>query len=109
MNWLHFLLWVAGIYLFYYLIVILIDIAAGGRSPAAIAAGHELTFSEQVESTRMEHNVDSAAKASIPGVRDTGIKISADPEIMASGGVPIKDIFSLARKEAIIFTRSVSY
>jgi len=29
--------------------------------------------------------------------------------MIASGGVPIKELFSLARKELIVYTKSVSY
>ena len=34
MNWLHFSIWVSGLYLLYYLVVILLDVAANKRAPA---------------------------------------------------------------------------
>ena len=110
MNWLHFLIWVAGIYLLYYLVNILIDAAGSGRSPADHSLTNELTFSEEVQTKRLEHEPDNGNKNNNKaGVNDAGVKIKAEPAVMASGGVPIKDLFNLVRQEAIIYTRAVSY
>jgi hypothetical protein len=95
MNWIHFLLWVAGIYTLYYLAVILIDVAGTKTVPAA-ALTNELTFSEQVETQKLEHKPEEE-------VKPTG------NAMIASGGVPIRELFSLARKELIVYTKSVSY
>lgn len=96
MNWLHFILWVCGIYTLYYLTLILVDIARSGHSPTA-AIGHELTFAEDVR----------------PQVLDPGehvvLQTKREPAIIASGGVSVKDMFGLARKEMIVFTRAVSF
>ncbi len=97
MNWIHFLLWVAGLYTLYYLAVITIDVAGGNSTPAATSLMHELTFSEKIQTQKMEHQPAEAAPAA------TG------PAVIASGGVPIKELFSLARKELIVYTKSVSY
>jgi hypothetical protein len=95
MNWIHFSGWVAGLYSLYYLAVILIDLAGTKNVPAA-ALTHELTFSEQVETQKPEHRPEEDA-------RPSGMAM------IASGGVPIKELFSLARKELIVYTKSVSY
>ena len=96
MNWIHFFIWVAGIYTLYYLAVIGIDVAGGNRTPAAKSLTNELTFSEQVETQRLEHKPEEE-------VKPTG------NAMIASGGVPIRELFSLARKELIVYTKSVSY
>ena len=96
MNWTHFLLTVAGLYALYYLALILADVAGGKRAPAGSSLTHELTFSEQVETQKLEHKPDEE-------VRPSG------NAMIASGGVPIKELFSLARKELIVYTKSVSY
>jgi hypothetical protein len=100
MNWTHFLLWLAGIYCLYYLVLILIDAAGGKQSGALKLATNDLTFSEDIVPHEAEHlltneQVKSAAKAA--------------PEIIASGGVLLKDVYSLARKEVIVYTRQVSF
>jgi len=92
MNWLQFLLWVAGLYLAYYLANILLDLTANKDLPAQ---QHELHFSGHTAPKTVEHiaekkNVESSA-------------------MIASGGVSLREIFSLARSEQIIYTRAVSY
>ena len=100
MNWIHFLLWVGGIYCLYYLANILLDLA-GGKQPGSLKlATNELTFSENIVPHEAEHLLEndqgkSAAKTA--------------PEVIASGGVLLKDVFSLARKEVIVYTRQVSF
>ena len=100
MNWTHFLLWLAGIYCLYYLVLIFIDVAGGKPGGALKLATNELTFSEDIVPHEAEHLLTndqgkSAAKAA--------------PEVIASGGVLLKDVFSLARKEVIDITKKVSF
>ncbi len=110
MNWLHFLLWIAGIYGLYYVVLILIDIAKSGRSTAIKTAGSELTFSETLQPQKLEHIPDNESlKKTGAGLTGTGMKVQREPALMASGGVGIRDLFNLARQEAIIYTRPVSY
>jgi hypothetical protein len=97
MNWTHFLLWLAGGYGLYYLIVILTDLARSKRQDVASGNPHELTFSEQVTPVQL------AAQAVQP------TKSPNKNEVIGSGGVPITDLFRLAKQEAIIYTRSVSF
>ena len=97
MNWTHFLLWLAGGYGLYYLIVILTDLAHSKRQDLASGSTHELTFSEQVTP------VQPAAQTVQPA------KSPNKSEVIGSGGVPITDLFRLAKQEAIIYTRSVSF
>lgn len=97
MNWTHFLLWLAGGYGLYYLIVILADLSKNKRQELAGAKPHELTFSEQVTP------VQPAAPVAPP------IKSPDKSEVFGSGGVPITDLFRLAKQEAIIYTRGVSF
>jgi len=97
MNWTHFLLWLAGGYGLYYLIVILSDLARSKRNALPAATAHELTFSEQVTPAQLAVQPAEAAKP------------NDKPEVLGSGGVPITDLFRLAKQEAIIYTRSVSF
>jgi hypothetical protein len=99
MNWIHFSIWVAGLYLLYYLAVILLDVAAAKRAPAQAASG-ELTFSEAVQPKQLQHE---------PEPEPTSTHAKVTPEIMASGGVSLKDFFRLAKQESIIYTKPVSF
>ena len=102
MNWLHFLLWVAGIYSLYYLTVFLIDTAKSRASPAAKGHSNELTFSEDVQPKALVHEPGAdAVKAPA--------KVKAEPEVFSSGGVILRDLFRLAQQESIVYTRTVSY
>ncbi|QKJ28382.1 hypothetical protein HQ865_00940 [Mucilaginibacter mali] len=97
MNWTHFLLWLAVGYGLYYLIVILADLARSKRLDVTSGNPYELTFSEQVTPVQLATQPAAPAKSSNKN------------EVLGSGGVPITDLFRLAKQEAIIYTRSVSF
>jgi hypothetical protein len=102
MNWLHFFLWVAGLYALYYLLVILYDVAGTKNAPAAGTISNELTFSEKVHPVQLQHQPVSE------NAEGTTAK-KHEREVIVSGGVSLKDLFNLARQEAIIYTNPVSY
>lgn len=102
MNWLHFSLWVAGLYALYYLVVVLADVAGAKNVPVAGAMSNELTFTENVQPVQLQH---LPAPEDIAGTTTK----KQEREIIASGGVSLKELFNLARQEAIIYTNPVSY
>ena len=104
MNWLHFSIWVSGVYLLYYLVVILLDVAANKRAPAQEVSG-ELTFSEPVQPKQLQHEPDEEV---LPAEIT---KAAERPRsgITATGGVSLKDFFNVAKQESIIYTRPVSF
>lgn len=102
MNWIHFFLWIAGLYVLYYLVMVLLDLAGTAGKPLAGAASQTLTFSEQVQPVQLQQ------EAATDEAGGTTNKKQAR-EVIASGGVSLKDLFNLARQEAIIYTNSVSY
>ena len=107
MNWLHFFFWVAGIYALYYLVVILTDVA-GSKNSAAKSLSPELTFSEPVQPVALKHpKADTAGSKTRTGEDAPAKKLQQ--EVIASGGVSLRDLFSLARQEAIIYTNAVGY
>ena len=93
MTWIKFAIWLSGLYIAYYLLIILFDLMKGKNQPAA-SAGSELTFSEHFEP--------------VSAVPDLSQPDAADP-VVSSGGVSLKQIFSLAREEAIEYIRPVSF
>jgi hypothetical protein len=110
MNWLHFFLWVGGIYAIYYFAVFLFDVAGARREPPAGLQTHELMFSENVAPNRMSAE-DSAAVESTPKKQPASIapERKREPEMIGSGGVIIDNLFKLCKKESVIYTRSVSF
>ena len=93
MTWIKFALWLSGCYVMYYAAVIFWDLLRNGRLPAT-AESHELTFVEHNEPIRPETETTSEYQGSA---------------VMSSGGVSLKQLFNLAREEAVEFTRSVSF
>jgi hypothetical protein len=100
MNWLHFLSWVAGLYLVYYLALILFDYSRS-KKPSAEATG-ELTFTEDIQPKTIDHLPDKAEAPPKPVPK-------TESPILGSGGVSLKSLFSLCQQEAIIYTRPVSF
>lgn len=97
MNWLHFILWTAGFYVLYYLVMIGYDLSFNGRKTPKTTT-HELTFSESILPQQIEHLPDKAPDQPKP-----------QPAIIGSGGVTLKNLFGLCRDEAVLYTRSVSF
>jgi len=106
MNWTHFLLWLGGLYALYYTAIILMD-SLKNKNPVALkTAGQELTFSEPITP---QNAVELLAGTAAPTSTATSLPQTSTPEMIASGGVLLKDVFSLARKEAIVYIKEVSF
>ncbi|WP_183580252.1 hypothetical protein HDF18_13280 [Mucilaginibacter sp. X5P1] len=108
MNWIHFSLWVAGIYILYYLVMLMIDMAGTESSPNSNGANNELTFSESTAPKILRHEPDKV-KPKKAGVAHASLKITPEPEVIASGGLSLKDLFTQSRLDTIIYTRAVSF
>jgi hypothetical protein len=93
MNWIKFAVWLSGIYVVYYLALILWDMIRSSRGRVSDEP-HQLTFAEHTAPVQ---------KDLLPAP-----ELSAS-SILSSGGVNLKQLFSLAREEAIEFTRAVSF
>jgi hypothetical protein len=111
MSWLQFILWITGIYFLYYLVNILTDLKTAERTVAGKAISHVLTFAEPVMAEKVEPPTETlTAKNSMPG-QGIGDQATprAEPDVIATGGVSLKAMFNLAREEAILYTRPVSF
>ena len=112
MSWLHFLLWVAGIYLLYYLANILYDVAGAGRHPPEAAAGNELSFVDNHRPTQLEPEAGSNDSEGKPAeMKDSAVKskVRQETEIIGSRGLTLKNLFNSAREESFIYTKAVSF
>lgn len=93
MTWLKFILWVLGLYTLYYTALIFWDRLRAGKSDTTNDK-HELTFVEHIEPVK------------------SFIEEMPDPQtspIVSHGGVSLKQMFNLAREEAIEYIRPVSF
>jgi hypothetical protein len=93
MNWIKFLLWLSIIYLAYYAALLLWDYLRSGKLPSD-ERPNVLSFDDDAEPVK-------EIEASRPEVYDASV--------LSSGGVSLKQLFSLAREEAIEYTRPVSF
>jgi hypothetical protein len=93
MTWIKFALLLSGIYAIYYTTLISWDFLRSKNHPAD-EKFHVITFEEHHEPVR-----------EIP---EGGTEIY-DSSVLSSGGVSLKQLFNLARAEAIEFTRPVSF
>ena len=93
MTWIKFALWLCGIYLAYYGGIIFWDIIRSGHMHREDDT-HELHFVEHHEPERPEPDAEFEYFPSA---------------ITSSGGVNLKQLFNLAREEAIEYTRAVSF
>lgn len=112
MTWLHFLLWTTGIYLLYYLANILYDLSTAGRQSPEKAATNELSFSEDHQPQRLEHEPASeSTDGKAPEVKNPAVKskVREESEIISSRGLTLKNLFNSAREESFIYTKAVSY
>lgn len=99
MTWINFLSYLAMGYAAYYLFVFLADSKTSpGKSSGALPV---LTFSETVIPEKV--SIEDNGKGVSSGTNASGAAS------VALGGVTIKDLFELARKDAIEFTKSVSF
>lgn len=93
MTWIKFIIWLCGLYIAYYLLIILWDML-NRRPSAARSDTNELTFAEHIEPV-----------TAMPEFNEPEM---GDP-IISSGGVNLKQLFNLAREEAIEYIRPVSF
>ena len=93
MTWIKFTLLLSSIYAIYYVALIAFDLIRSKKHPSG-EKPHVITFEEDHEPVR-----------EIP----EGDHQIYDSSVLSSGGVSLKQLFSLARAEAIEFTRPVSF
>ena len=112
MNWLQFLTYIIGGYLFYYLINIFIDIGFSSTKDSAKPETKVLTFQEAFEPVKIETppaDMPANPEPLIPTEPAVIPPVKKEPVIIGSGGLSLKDFFNVARQEAILYTRPVSF
>ncbi|RZJ76324.1 MAG: hypothetical protein EOO45_02620 [Flavobacterium sp.] len=107
MSWISFLMWVLGIYFFYYSANIGFDLLKAGRA------------AEVTENSLVTVRVDMEDEVLLPLKVSDGDEIDyfideedtpvPESPIYSSAGVNLKHLFELARSESIEFTGKVKY
>ncbi len=101
MSWISFLSYLGTAYLLYYLVVFMLDARA---SPHALLQDKApvLTFPEDVVPEKLSMEDFMVAGAA-------GSQGAAGSAVKGTGGVSLKELFNLARNDAIAYTRAVSF
>ncbi|WP_316777934.1 hypothetical protein [Pedobacter antarcticus] len=109
MNWTQFLLSLAAVYSLYYLLNVLFDLLKSRGQPATDNGQDELVFSEDHQPRQVSADEPTAGAA--PGT-DAEPKsrqsISSGP-LQSTGGVSLKQLFSLAQSDLIEYTKAIPY
>ena len=110
MNWIQFLLWITGLYMLYYLLVILFDIQNVSIGKRGVAADRALVFETEADPILvMPEQPDQESSRNSDPLQSGNLGQALTTEVIASGGVTVKEIFSLAREDALIYTRAVTF
>lgn len=99
MTWLNFLSYLGMGYALYYVTIFFLDSRGSPAKPDDRA--QVLTFTEKLEPEKV--GLEDFELAGVSGMATSG------PASVGLGGVSLKDLFALARKDAIEFTKSVSF
>lgn len=107
MSWISFLMWVLGIYFFYYSANIGFDLLKGGRA-ADVADNSLISVRVDMEDEEL-HPLKVSDGEEIDYFIDEEDNPVPESPIYSSAGVSLKQLFELARSESIEFTGKVSY
>ena len=109
MNWNQFILYLLVAYFIYYLINILLDLLRPKPMYAENSGQEELTFFEEHQpETVVENDVQKEEKKSKAASSNNRQTISSGL-IHATGGVSLKQLFSLGLSDLIEFTKTIPY
>ncbi|WP_312338090.1 hypothetical protein [Sphingobacterium sp.] len=106
MNWIQFTLYLSALYLGYYGLNLMYDFYhnnESGNEPKNVGHG-EISFPEFHPSTKVD-----LPDEDIPDVSFENAGAITSGPIESSGGVSIKELFSLAQNDLIEFTKAIAY
>lgn len=106
MNWTQFLLSIAAIYSFYYVLNVLFDLFRSQGYSSTQAGQEELVFSE--ETTAQQVGPGEAPVETKPGAAAVRQVISSG-SLQSTGAVSLKQLFSLAQSDLIEYTKAIPY
>jgi hypothetical protein len=103
MSWMKFIFWLLGLYGLYYGINIGWDLVKARRLAAnGGAGGRAELFFEEAPTPQKVSAEEPEDKKKYPGEKPVAA-------VSAIGGVNLKELFNLARAEAIVYNRAVTF
>lgn len=109
MNWTQFLLSLAAVYSLYYLLNVLFDLLRSRGQPAAVGGQDVLVFTEEHQPRQVSADGPSAGEAlGLDAEPKSRQAISSGP-LQSTGGVSLKQLFSLAQSDLIEYTKAIPY
>lgn len=109
MNWTQFLLSLAAVYCLYYLLNVLFDLLKSRGQPASEAAQEELIFSEEHLPTQINSDGTAVSLAKGSAAEVESRQAISSGQLQSTGGVSLKQLFSLAQSDLIEYTKAIPY
>lgn len=109
MNWTQFLLSLAAVYSLYYLLNVLFDLLRSRGQPAAEAGHDELVFTEEHQPRQVSADEPPAGEAKGPDAEPRSRQAISSGPLQSTGGVSLKQLFSLAQSDLIEYTKAIPY
>jgi hypothetical protein len=109
MNWTQFLLSLAAVYSLYYLLNVLFDLLRSRGQPAAEGGQDELVFTEEHQPRHVSGDEPSAGESQGPDANPKSRQAISSGPLQSTGGVSLKQLFSLAQSDLIEYTKAIPY
>ncbi len=109
MNWTQFLLSLAAVYSLYYLLNVLFDLLRSRGQPAAERSQDELVFSEEHLPRQVSADEPPAGTTQGPEAEPKIRQAISSGPLQSTGGVSLKQLFSLAQSDLIEYTKAIPY
>ncbi len=109
MNWTQFILSLVGIYFIYYLLNLLFDLLRPRQGAAENSGQQELTFFEEHQPEIVMDEVEEGEVVKYEAELQESRQAMPSGILQSTGGVSLKQLFSLAQSDLIEFTRTIPY
>nr|WP_199156659.1 hypothetical protein [Pedobacter sp. ASV2] len=109
MNWTQFLLSLAAVYSLYYLLNVVFDLLRSRGQPAADGGQDELVFSEEHQPRQVGTDEPPTGATQDPDAEPKSRQAISSGPLQSTGGVSLKQLFSLAQSDLIEYTKAIPY
>ena len=109
MNWTKFVFILTIVYSLYYLLNILFDLFKSRGNLSLSESVHELVFSEAEQPKQVDIDEVVDDKSQIMDSEPSSRRVISSGPLQSTGGVSIKQLFSLAQSDLIEYTKAIPY
>lgn len=109
MNWTQFLLSLAAVYSLYYLLNFLFDLLRSRGQPANERSQDELVFPEEHQPKQVSSGETVFQESHHSESEPIGRQAISSGPLQSTGGVSLKQLFSLAQSDLIEYTKAIPY